>query len=570
MNDPSVDQLELATSILGGLGSSRLDNALVRADKTAVSVSAGIEEFEKISLLTVSANVRPGVDPAIVSRRLDEIIADFLKNGPSADEVKRAATSEVASTIKGLEQVGGFGGKAVTLAEGEVYSHDPAKYKKELQEIAAATPGTVAAAARRWMGRPALRLTIAPGPRSPEDIAIAGSVVSHPNYFRNPRDGGAPAPGMKAPLPVRSVAAKAGGASAAPAAKIAEPPVLPVKPLEFPPIERATLSNGIKVVFARRSAVPLVNVAVNFDAGNAADDKAKLGTEALYLSLVEEGTATRDSTAIAEEQERLGANITENATMDNTTISLSALKPNLALSLDLLADVVRNPAFKPADVERKRAALLAHIAAEKTEPEGLAMRVLPPLLYGAVHPYGVPFTGSGTEAGVKSVTRDDLVGFYRRWIRSDNATIFVVGDTSLAEIQPLLEARFGTWAAPAGARGTKQFGSVSANGGSTVIVTVVENPVVNSVTFRGNSKVKADVLSTVVTLQSRGILTNAKLQTDTLRIQDYYARQGRSAAVVTPQITRLSDNRADVVFVEAPGPQSPSKGHDGLAAVEIP
>src|SRR5206468_6225435 len=122
----------------------------------------------------------------------------------------------------------------------------------------------------------------------------------------------------------------------------------PTRPSSDP--GRATLSNGIKVVFARRSAVPLVNVGVNFDAGNAADDKAKLGTEALYLSLVEEGTATRDSTAIAEEQERLGANISENASMDNTTISLSALKPNLALSLDLLADVVRNPAFKPADV----------------------------------------------------------------------------------------------------------------------------------------------------------------------------------------------------------------------------
>ena len=100
--------------------------------------------------------------------------------------------------------------------------------------------------------------------------------------------------------------------------------MLPVKALEFPPIERATLSNGMKVVFARRSAVPTVDVAVNFDAGNAADDKAKLGTEALYLSLIEEGTPTRDSIGIAEEQERLGANIGESASMDNTTVTVSA------------------------------------------------------------------------------------------------------------------------------------------------------------------------------------------------------------------------------------------------------
>ena len=473
VNDPATGQLELATSILGGLGSSRLDNALVRKEKIAVGVSAGVQEFEKISLLTVTARVKPGVDPALVSRRLDEFIADFLKNGPTADEVQRAATSSVASTIKGLEQVGGFTGKAVTLAEGEVYSKDPAKYKKDLQEIAAATPASVAAAARKWMGRPAFRLTMAPGERSAEDIAIAGSVVSHPRYFRSPAEGGAPAPGMKSPVAAQAVKTPAPAAAApqqAPAPKIPEPPVLPVKALEFPPIERATLSNGMKVVFARRSAVPTVDVAINFDAGNAADDKAKLGTEALYLSLIEEGTPTRDSIGIAEDQERLGASIGESASMDNTTITLSALKPNLAASLDLLADVVRNPAFKPEDVERKRAVLLTRIAAEKTQPQGLALRVLPPLLYGTSHPYGVPFTGSGTEAGVKAVTRDDLVAFHHRWVRPDNGTIFAVGDTTLAELVPMLEARFGTWAAPAGAKGVKIFPGTATSGRSRIVL----------------------------------------------------------------------------------------------------
>jgi predicted Zn-dependent peptidase len=471
VNDPAVGQLELATAVLGGLGSSRLDNALVRKEKIAVGVSAGVQEFEKISLLNVTARVRPGVDPALVSRRLDEIIADFLKNGPTADEVQRAATSSVAATIRGLEQVGGFGGKAVALAEGAVYSNDPAKYKKDLQEIARATPASVAAAARRWMGRPAFRLTVAPGERSPEDIAIAGSAVSRPRYFRSPESGGAPAPGMKAAGAVQPAApAAATPPGQAPAPKIAPPPVLPVKGLEFPPIERTTLTNGMKVVFARRAAVPTVNVAVAFDAGNAADDKAKLGTEALYLSLVEEGTATRDSIAIAEDQERLGADIGSNASMDNTTISVAALKPNLAPSLDLLADVIRNPAFKPEEVERKRAVLLARIAAEKTQPQGLALRVLPPLLYGASHPYGVPFTGSGTEAGVKAATRDDLVAFHHRWIRPDNGTIFVVGDSTLAEIVPLLEARFGSWQAPAEPKGVKAFGAAAGEGRSRIVL----------------------------------------------------------------------------------------------------
>ena len=175
VNDADTDQLAIAAAVLGGLESSRLNNDLVKRDKLAVSVSANVQTFEKISFFNVSAIVRDGVDPALVGQKLDAEIADFIKTGPTADEVQRAATSAVSGTINGLEQVGGFGGKAVTLAEGAVYSNDPDKYKKDLAELAAATPASVSAATRKWLNRPVLRLTMAPGERSAEDIATAGS-----------------------------------------------------------------------------------------------------------------------------------------------------------------------------------------------------------------------------------------------------------------------------------------------------------------------------------------------------------------------------------------------------------
>jgi predicted Zn-dependent peptidase len=156
--------------------------------------------------------------------------------------------------------------------------------------------------------------------------------------------------------------------------------------------------------------------------------------------------------------------------MDRTTVSLSALKPNLAPSLDLLADVVRNPAFRPDDVERKRATQLAQIAEEKTQPQGLALRVLPPILYGPGHPYGVPFTGSGDEAGVQAATRADLLAFHQRWLRPDNATIFAVGDTTLGELVPLLEARFGSWSAPAAPKGVKSFAAAAPGAGGRIVL----------------------------------------------------------------------------------------------------
>ncbi|WP_257539347.1 pitrilysin family protein [Sphingobium sp. CFD-1] len=439
VNSPDLQQLDLAMSVFGGLGSSRLDNILVKDEKVAVAVKASIQPFEKLSIAEITVDVKPGADPVAVGKRLDQLLADYLAKGPSADEVLRAATQQVSGTISGLEKVGGFSGKAVTLAEGAVYSNDPGKYKKDLAAYAAATPQTVRETARKWLSRPVFCLTVAPGERSAADNALAGNATHKPAYFRDPK---APAPAAaQPPAPT----------------KIAEPPIEPVADLVFPKVEHAKLKNGIPIVFARRATVPVVRVSVSFDAGNAADDKAKLGTAALTTALLDEGTKTRSSVQIAEEQERLGASIGAKNGMDTTTVGLYALKPNLDASLGLLSDIIRNPAFDPKEVERLRGQLLTRIAAEKTEPMPIAQRLLPPLLYGQAHPYGIPFTGSGTESGVKAVVRQDLTAFHDTWLRPDNATIFVTGDTTLSEIMPLLEKRFGDWKAPAAQKGTKLF-----------------------------------------------------------------------------------------------------------------
>ena len=436
--DQESNTLDLAMDILGGLGSSRLYDQLVRKEKIAVGVSAGLQTQENLSFAEISARVKPGVDPALVGKRMDEIIAQFLKEGPTADEVQRAATTALSGRVKGLEQVGGFGGKAVALAEGAVYSNDPAEYKKDLQTIANATPASVAASARKWLGRPVFKLTLANGERSAADQALAGNDTAAVEVAKAATPPAA-AQGFVNPNPRT------------------QPGIGQVTALQFPAIERTTLRNGMKVVFARRTTLPVVRVAVGFDAGNAADDKAKLGTHALMTSLMDEGTTTRDASMIAIEQERLGASIAAAGGMDSTTVSLSALKPNLAPSLDLFADIVRNPAFAPTEVERLRSSLVTRIATEMTQPQSIALRMLPPAIYGAQHPYGVPFTGSGTAEGVKAVTRDDLVAFHSKWIRPDNGTIYVVGDTTLAEMKPLLESRFGTWATPQIAKGVKSF-----------------------------------------------------------------------------------------------------------------
>jgi predicted Zn-dependent peptidase len=423
--------LDMAAKILGGLASSRLDNQLVREKKTAVGVSAYLQPHERVGEFTVEATVKPGVDPALIGRQLDAVIAEMVAKGPTAEELQRAKTQDIAGTIRGLESVGGFGGKAVTLARGAVFANDPGFYKKELEEEAALTPADVKAAAKKWLSRPVFAFTLAPGKRDPyQESKLAKDSA------------GAGAGAHVTAAPKSAAASTSGGVD-----RSQLPPVGQIADLDFPTVEHAKLSNGIPILFAQRAGVPVVRVALDFDAGNAADPKSALGTQAFMLGMLDEGTDKYNSTEIAKAKENLGATISAAPSMDRSGVYLQALTPNLPQSLDLMADVVRHPAFAPAEVDRVRNQQLASIAEEAKQPVGLALRTLPPIIYGKGHPYGVPFTGSGDPAAVAKLTPADLNAFHDAWLRPDNATIFVVGDTTLAQIMPLLEKSFGDWRA---------------------------------------------------------------------------------------------------------------------------
>ena len=461
LTDADQVPLQVGAAVLGGLASSRLDNILVRGEQTAVRVSAFQQPFQRVSMFEIQVDVKPGQDADAVSRRLDEIVADFLRTGPTEDEVRRAVMRALSGRVQGLEQVGGFGGKAVALAEGMLYANDPNFYRTRLEQLARVTPQQVHHVMQRWLSRPVLAIRVDPGEREAYEEAPgvtgarAGVNVSAPS--QRPRYYTPPQPGDQPLAPVHFDQPQPAGGAAATRTRAPMPTPGPVPSLDFPDVERARLSNGIQVVYARRTAVPVTRVAVEFDAGIAADPANRLGTQAMTLNMLEEGTTSLNSTQLAEAQERLGATIGTGASLDRTSVQLTAMTPALGASLDLLADVIRNPAFDPREVERIRQQQLAGIAAEMTQPQGLALRALPGVLYGTGHPYGKPFTGTGEAAVIRALTRDELIRFHQTWIRPDNATIFAVGDLPLAQLVPQLEARFGNWRPPAVPRGTKAF-----------------------------------------------------------------------------------------------------------------
>ena len=441
--DPDTNSLFVGLSALGGLSSSRLDNILVRQEQTAVGASAYLIPFVHGSLVNIQVDVKPGADADAVAKRLDQILADYIKTGPTAEEVQRVATSNIAAQIDGLEQVGGFGGKAVALAEGQLYVGDSDFYKKELQRLATAKPAAVKAAMQKWLTRPVLEILVEPGEREVYKEVAAGSgsrtgTLSSPAFYAPP---GSEDNLVSSPLSFQD------------RSTFPEPTGTPA--LDFPTVEETNLSNGIKVFFARRGAVPTVRVAVSFNAGYAADPADKRGIASMMSTMMSEGTTSLTSTQIAETEEKLGADVSVGSSLDRTVASLRAVKPNLGLSLDLLADVIKNPAFATNELERVRVQQLTRIKSENNQPQGIAVRRMPPLLYGKGHPYGGPQTGSGYAETVSAISRDDVVNFHASWAHPAKAEIFVVGDTSLKEIKPMLEVRFGKWtsnAAPAPAK----------------------------------------------------------------------------------------------------------------------
>jgi zinc protease len=394
--------LQLADYVLTSGKTSRLYQRLVYKDQIATDAGAFALNNEIAGAYIVYATAGPGQDLAKVEKALDEELARFLAQGPTRAELDRAKTEIRAGFVRGVEQVGGFRGKSSILAENAVYGGRPDFYKHSLELLRTATPQQVVATARTWIKGAPLVLEVQPFSRE-----------------------------LKA------------GAGGADRKKLPMPTSFPDAP--FPAMSQATLGNGMRLIVAERHAVPVVQFSLQLNAGFAADQFAAPGVANMTMEMLDEGTTSMDALKIDDALARLGADLNSGANLDFSVVSLNALKENLDASLAIYADVILNPAFAQTELDRLRRLQLAGIQQEKNTPTSMALRVLPRLLYGEGHAYALPMTGSGTEQSVAAIKRDDLVKYHATWFKPNNATLIVVGDTTLAEIKPKLEALFARW-----------------------------------------------------------------------------------------------------------------------------
>ena len=398
---PEEAQLDLVEQVLGRGKTSRLYKRLVYKDQIATSATATNDTNEIGGQFDLTLTANPNGDLSKVETAADEELQNFLKNGPTAAELQLAKTQILGSYARIVERIGGFGGKSDLIAKCQSFKGNPDCWKDYLKWVKAATPASVKKAANEWL--------------SDGDYVL--EVHPYPTTFKTD----AKLDRSKEPAPGDPVS------------------------LKLPSLQKATLSNGLKVVLAERHSAPVVNFTLMVDSGYSADPADATGTVSFEQRMLEEGTPTRDSLKIGEELESLSANFNAGAGLDYSVVSLNTLKSTMDPSLEIYADLILHPAFPEKEFLRLQKERIAGIQREKVAPQAMALRVVPTLLYGAGHPYAVPFTGTGTEASVSKMTREDLVKFHETWFKPNNATLLVVGDTSLTELKPKLEKLLASW-----------------------------------------------------------------------------------------------------------------------------
>jgi len=222
----------------------------------------------------------------------------------------------------------------------------------------------------------------------------------------------------------------------------APPRPLAAKDVDFPPYEIRTLPNGLQVVTVLHHEQPVVSLRMLVRAGSAYDPPGKTGLAGVVSALLDQGTRTRSAEQIADTIDSIGGGLGSGAGSDVTFTSVLVMKDSVDFGLDLLSDVVRNPAFSRDELDRQREQTFSGLKDAYEDPDYVASLVFDRLVYG-FHPYGMP--GTGTPESLGAITPEDLHAFHRRYFVPNNAILAVVGDVTTEAAFKGAERVFGSW-----------------------------------------------------------------------------------------------------------------------------
>ncbi|MEO8114842.1 MAG: pitrilysin family protein [Phenylobacterium sp.] len=422
-SDPDAPALKVLDAILSAGKSSRLYDSLVYDKQIAAEIYSNADLPQQPGNFMVGAVMASGHSIDEGEKALLAEVGRLRAGPPTAAELDEAKNELVAGKLRERETIDGRG---FALGYALRVNGDAAKANTELNDLQAVTAADVQRVARKYLA-PDRRMTIR---YRPETDRPKGEVAAKP------------------PVPPKTAVKYTGPIfTLAPAAKRqALPPIaVPVSPVLPKPAER-TLANGLRVIVARSSDLPLVTADLTLKTGAWADPQGLSGAAGMTAGMLTEGTRTRSAQEIARQVEALGATLESGAGLESSSVTLNVMPDKLAAAMPIMADVVRNPAFKPEELERQRQLALDGLQVAYQEPGQVAGFAAGPVVFAAT-PFGhVP---GGTPAAIARIKPSDLARIHQAWFRPDNAILVLTGDITAERGFALAEQAFGDWARPA-------------------------------------------------------------------------------------------------------------------------
>lgn len=492
LNHPDSAALAVLSQVLSGGQSSRLYRSLVyerQLAQSATSINFGAEDA---GLFGVQAIVASGKDIAEAETALAAEIARVRDQSVTPAELSEARTEIVAEMLRSRETPTG---RADELGRSLTSAGDPRWGDRLLAAVQRVTAADVQRVARQYL-RDDRRVSM----RYLDQAQRAGEAAVDPSARPTDMALGRSFPAAtRAPLQPASDAERE--APPAPGASRAMAP---------PAFAERRLSNGMRVVVARSTELPLASAYLVFGGGTAADPAARPGVASMMASLVDNGAAGMSAPEIAARGESLGAIIGAGASLDSTTAFVVAPSANIEAAGTLLRQIVRQPTFAQAELERERRRALDRLRVDMRDAGFVAQRVTARAVYGAA-PYGAP--AMGTPASLASLTRDEIAAYHAGWWRPDNATLVITGGMNADEAFALAERLFGDWAAPAAAMPALPANRAGETPAPRVIV--VDHPEADqaavSIVMRGVSRSDSDYYPLVLANSALGGSSTGRL-----------------------------------------------------------
>jgi zinc protease len=397
--------------------------------RIAQSVSVGHGPAEITGDFHVEVTAATGHTAAEVEETVLIELQRIRDTPPLPEELVRTKNRLEWQQVRLMASIGGFGGRANRLNSFNVFAGDPGLINSDLGRYLAVQPDDVSRVAHEYLRERQVQMVVLPEPSRSHASTVIDRTIR---------------PSPAAPRPF-------------------EPPVP----------QRQRLANGLDVLVVEKRGLPAEAFGLLLDTGGVKDPVSLPGLSAFATAMLQEGTTSRSSEQIADEFEFMGSQLAGVNGRERTVLAAEVLTRYLPKAMDLVADVAQNAIFPEEEIARLRSERLTSLRRMRDDPTALAGRLASGLIYGRESSYGHPL--NGTEDALESLSREDLVDFFRENYNPENATLVAVGDVSLEEVMRLAEEYLGNWKAK-GVRSETLEEGTNGSGPTSTILYLMDNP----------------------------------------------------------------------------------------------